>query len=117
MKPIYKYDEDMNYLPLENKVIPEETPLPVNYTDIPPVYPDGKGMYKPVLYKNKTGWYETATPEYVDSLITPSNDPTDIELLGQSLSEARITVLKQNKNILLMRQQIDHLKGLISSSE
>ncbi|WP_350308434.1 hypothetical protein [Bacillus subtilis] len=60
MKQIYKYDNKMNYVPSENMIINDGEEIPEGYTDIPPVNPDGAGMYKPVFDKGKSEWRENS---------------------------------------------------------
>ena len=87
MKQIYKYDNKMNYVPSENMIINDGEEIPEGYTDIPPVNPDGAGMYKPVFDKGKSEWRETATQEYIDSLQPPPPEPSEIEVLQKQVAD------------------------------
>ncbi|QAV89543.1 hypothetical protein ES963_16110 [Bacillus subtilis] len=87
MKQIYKYDNKMNYVPSENMIINNGEDIPEGYTDIPPVNPDGSGMYKPVFDKGKSEWRETATQEYIDSLQPPDPGPSEIEVLQKQVAD------------------------------
>ncbi|UVW12877.1 hypothetical protein NX823_17625 [Bacillus subtilis] len=87
MKQIYKYDNKMNYVPSENMIINDGEEIPEGYTDIPPVNPDGAGMYKPVFDKGKSEWRETATQEYIDSLQPPPPEPSELDKLKQQVSD------------------------------
>jgi len=87
MKQIYKYDSKMNYVPSENMIISDGESIPEGYTDIPPVHSNGSGMYKPVLRKDKSGWDETATKEYIDSLQPPDPGPSETEVLRKQVAD------------------------------
>ncbi|AKQ72703.1 MULTISPECIES: hypothetical protein [Bacillus] len=87
MKQIYKYDNEMNYVPSENKIINDGEDIPKGYTDIPPVNPVGAGMYKPVFDKDKSEWRETATQEYIDSLQPPDPGPSEMEVLRKQVAD------------------------------
>ncbi|MEC2013078.1 hypothetical protein, partial [Bacillus subtilis] len=87
MKQIYKYDNKMNYVPSENMIINDGEEIPEGYTDIPPVNPDGAGMYKPVFDKGKSEWRETATQEYIDSLQPPPPEPSELDKLKKQVSD------------------------------
>ncbi|MCY8347585.1 hypothetical protein MOC74_19265 [Bacillus haynesii] len=87
MRLIYKYDSKMNYVPSENMIINDGEDIPEGYTDIPPVNPDGAGMYKPVFDKDKSEWRETATKEYIDSLQPPDPGPSETESLRKQVAD------------------------------
>ncbi|BAM99157.1 hypothetical protein [Bacillus phage PM1] len=87
MKQIYKYDNEMNYVPYGNMIINDGDNIPEGYTDIPPVNPDGSGMYKPVFDKDKSVWRETATQEYIDSLQPPPPEPSELDILSEKVAD------------------------------
>ncbi|MEC0392844.1 hypothetical protein [Bacillus subtilis] len=104
MKLIYKYDSNLNYMPLENTVISNNDPIPKGYTDIPPTYPDGTGMYKPVFDKNKLEWRETATQEYIDSLQPPNSGPSPIDLFKKQNALLSLQIAR-------LQADVEALKG------
>ncbi|KIU13115.1 hypothetical protein SC09_Contig17orf00278 [Bacillus subtilis] len=93
MKQIYKYDNKMNYVPSENTIINDGEDIPEGYTDIPPVNPNGAGMYKPMFDKGKSEWRETATQEYIDSLQPPPPEPSELDKLKQQVSDLTFKLL------------------------
>nr|WGE05874.1 hypothetical protein P5640_07945 [Bacillus subtilis] len=118
MIQVYEYDN--NYL-FTNLMIIEEYDdkdgyiIPENCTPISP--PNSPSLYIPRFNKTKQVWEESASQEYINSVKLQPEKPSELDLLGQSLAEAKITILKNNKDILLMQQQIEDLKRTIFSND
>lgn len=118
MIQVYEYDD--NYLFTKPVIVEEYNEkdgyiIPENCTTIP--LPNSPSLYIPRFNKTKQVWEESASQEYIDSIKPQPEKPSVLDVLGQSLAEAKITILKNNKDILLMQQQIEDLKGTIFSNE
>ncbi|CAI6276034.1 hypothetical protein ACR6EC_22150 [Bacillus subtilis] len=111
MIQVYKYNE--NFMFVEPLVVTEmdekgDYIFPDNCTSVP--LPDSPSYYLPRFDLSKQVWIETASQEYIDSLSPPPEEPSDVELLGQSLAEARILILKQNRLIFNLQNEVKNLK-------
>ena len=77
MKWLYKYDKKYNYIPGEEIQVDDNAELPDFYCEIKP--PDG--MYLAKFDPGKGTWFESATKEYIESLLPPEPEASEIELL------------------------------------
>lgn len=77
VKWIYKYDEKFNYMPGEEIQVEDDAEAPEFYCEVKP--PDG--LYLAKFNPQKSNWYESATPEYIESLRPPEPEPDPTELL------------------------------------
>ncbi|MED4799111.1 hypothetical protein P9684_04525 [Bacillus atrophaeus] len=107
MITLFKYDEDYNYVDGAGISIEEGEEIPEGYTDVRP--PDG--MYKRKFDPIKKVWYESATQEYIDSLQPLPSKPSDIELLGQTISTMKINTLKYNQKLITLEKEVSMLKS------
>ncbi|MCY8265611.1 hypothetical protein [Bacillus haynesii] len=86
MKNIFKYDQE-TFLLIDNDVIGRneegEYDIPDGWTDVSPA----PGLYIPKFYPDKKVWKETATQEYIDSLMPPDPGPSEIEVLQKQVAD------------------------------
>ncbi|MBU8803421.1 hypothetical protein ACH0BE_00695 [Bacillus subtilis] len=106
----YKYDPK-THLYLEPVEYEESDTLPINCTKVPPP----PGLYLAKYSIEDQSWVESANKDYIDSLKNSDIKPSDIDILGQSLTEARITILKQARTITTMQSDIETLKGRVTT--
>ncbi|KUR60958.1 hypothetical protein [Bacillus sp. AM 13(2015)] len=97
---IYKYNDQLIYVPGEEKLINEHEKIPEGFTDVPPPVESYIAKFNPKEKK----WEETATQEYIDSLKTKPL-PNDLEIL----KEQNAFLTKQMTQIL---HDIKELKSL-----
>ncbi|MED4302244.1 hypothetical protein [Bacillus licheniformis] len=80
MKNIFKYDKE-TFLLIDNDIIQPDDQgnyeIPDGWTDIP----FDPGLYLPKFFPDEKVWKETATKEYIESLLPSEPEASEIELL------------------------------------
>ncbi|MCY8513843.1 hypothetical protein [Bacillus atrophaeus] len=104
---IFKFDSEYNYIPGAEIFLEEGDAIPESFTDIRPI----DGFYKAKFNPDKQVWYESATQEYIDSLQPLPSKPSDIELLGQTISTMKINTLKYNQKLITLEKEVSMLKS------
>lgn len=73
---LYKYNDQLIYMPGEEKLMNEHEDVPEGFTEVPPPVESYIAKYDPKTRK----WEETATQEFINSLKTKSLS-SDLEIL------------------------------------
>lgn len=98
------YDEKYNYIgedDISTDIIPPNSTLKT---------PD-PSIISPRFDIKLDEWVESATEEYKESIKPEPPEPSDIDILGQSLSTFRISLLQINKTTATILKDIAELKG------
>ncbi|MEC1270921.1 hypothetical protein P9C27_21050 [Bacillus vallismortis] len=97
MKKLYKYDENLLWLPGEEIEIEDNAEIPAGYTDIQPE----SGLFKAKLNEETGKWYESASQEYIDTLCNNNTSvSTELELnnlvvdIGKQLTKTKLELLQ-----------------------
>ncbi|MED0777935.1 hypothetical protein [Bacillus siamensis] len=98
------YDENFMYA---GEDFIEGDDLPPNSTTAVP----DPTIILPKYDPKKNKWTESATEEYKDSVKPSIPEPNDFEIIGQTLSQLRLSLLQVNKTINTMLKDIADLKG------
>ncbi|TXF72924.1 hypothetical protein FUA19_06665 [Bacillus subtilis] len=97
MKKLYKYDENLLWVPGEEIEIEDNAEIPADYTDIQPE----SGFFKAKLNKETGKWDESASQEYIDTLCNNNTSvSTELELsklvvdIGKQLTKTKLELLQ-----------------------